>query len=70
MTTTVTLHASVLAAPPPPAIPKLEQPLAPEVLADRLRSFSTSYYANHPFHQLMHDGSLTPGSCRAGWQTG
>ena len=66
MTTTVTLHASVLAAPFPPAIPKLEQPLTPELLADRLRSFSTSYYANHPFHQLMHDGRLTPRQLQ-GW---
>jgi pyrroloquinoline-quinone synthase len=59
MTSTVPLHASILAAPPPPSIPDLDRPLAPEVLADRLRSFSTSYYANHPFHQLMHEGRLT-----------
>jgi pyrroloquinoline-quinone synthase len=59
MTSTVALHASALAAPPPPPIPVLDRPLAPEVLAERLRSFSASYYANHPFHQLMHDGRLT-----------
>jgi pyrroloquinoline-quinone synthase len=59
MTSTVALHASVLAAPPPPRIPQLEEPLAPDLLADHLRSFSTSYYANHPFHQLMHEGRLT-----------
>ena len=54
-----TLHASALSAPPPPAIPTLAQPLAPEELANALRSFSTSYYANHPFHSLMHEGKLT-----------
>jgi pyrroloquinoline-quinone synthase len=56
---TATLGASYLAAPPPPAIPTLERPLDPEALADGLRSFSTSYYARHPFHQLMHEGRLT-----------
>ena len=56
---TATLRASSLAAPPAPAIPILERPLAPEGLADGLRSFSTSYYARHPFHQLMHEGRLT-----------
>jgi pyrroloquinoline-quinone synthase len=53
------LHASVLSAPPPPAIPVLTTPLTPGALADGLRSFSTSYYANHPFHTLMHEGKLT-----------
>jgi pyrroloquinoline-quinone synthase len=66
MTTTGTLNASVLAAPPPPPIPALDRPLDPEVLADGLRSFSTSYYANHPFHQLMHQGRLTPRQLQ-GW---
>ncbi|HWN19439.1 MAG TPA: pyrroloquinoline-quinone synthase PqqC [Gemmatimonadales bacterium] len=56
---TATLRTSSLAAPPPPAIPTLERPLDPEALADGLRSFSTSYYARHPFHQLMHEGRLT-----------
>ena len=56
---TAILNASSLAAPPPPAIPVLNQPLGPEALADALRSFSTSYYARHPFHQLMHEGRLT-----------
>jgi pyrroloquinoline-quinone synthase len=56
---TNTLHASVLAAPPPAPIPDLPQPLAPDDLAAALRAFSTSYYANHPFHQLMHEGRLT-----------
>jgi pyrroloquinoline-quinone synthase len=54
-----TLHASGLAAPPRPPIPTLTAPLAPDELAAALRAFSTSYYANHPFHQLMHDGRLT-----------
>lgn len=53
------LHASELAAPPPPPIPVLDQPLAPESLEAALRAFSSSYYANHPFHQLMHEGRLT-----------
>jgi pyrroloquinoline-quinone synthase len=56
---TTTLTASALAAPPPPPIPDLERPLTPDALAEGLRSFSTSYYANHPFHQLMHEGRLT-----------
>jgi pyrroloquinoline-quinone synthase len=56
---TTTLHASVLAAPPPAPIPALAAPLAPDDLAAALRSFSTSYYAGHPFHQLMHEGRLT-----------
>jgi len=54
-----TLHASVLSAPPPPPIPVLLQPLAPDDLATALRSLSGSYYANHPFHDLMHEGRLT-----------
>jgi pyrroloquinoline-quinone synthase len=56
---TSSLHASALAAPPRPPIPALTAPLAPDALADALRSFSGSYYANHPFHQLMHDGRLS-----------
>jgi pyrroloquinoline-quinone synthase len=56
---TATLRASSLAAPPAPAIPILDRPLGPEGLAEGLRSFSTSYYARHPFHQLMHEGRLT-----------
>jgi pyrroloquinoline-quinone synthase len=53
------LHASGLAAPPPPPIPALTHPLAPDELAAALRTFSGSYYANHPFHTLMHEGRLT-----------
>jgi pyrroloquinoline-quinone synthase len=56
---TMTFSASVLSAPPPPPIPALAQPLAPDDLAAALRSFSGSYYGNHPFHQLMHEGRLT-----------
>jgi pyrroloquinoline-quinone synthase len=63
---TSTLSASVLAAPPPPPIPSLDRPLTAEALAEGLRSFSTSYYANHLFHQLMHEGRLTPRQLQ-GW---
>jgi pyrroloquinoline-quinone synthase len=63
---TTTLSASALSAPPPPPFPDLERPLTPEALAQGLRSFSTSYYANHPFHQLMHEGRLTPRQLQ-GW---
>ncbi len=63
---TTTLGTPALAAPPPPPIPELDRPLAPEELADGLRSFSTSYYARHPFHQLMHEGRLTAAQLQ-GW---
>jgi len=63
---TTTLSASVLASPPAPPIPPLDRPLSPEALAQSLRSFSTSYYAHHPFHQLMHEGRLTPRQLQ-GW---
>jgi pyrroloquinoline-quinone synthase len=53
------LQASDLAAPPPAPIPPLTQPLAADDLSAALRAFSGSYYANHPFHQLMHEGRLT-----------
>jgi pyrroloquinoline-quinone synthase len=56
---TATLSPSTLAAPPEPPIPELREPLTQDALAETMRSFSTSYYANHPFHQLMHDGRLT-----------
>jgi pyrroloquinoline-quinone synthase len=54
-----TLHASALSAPPSPAIPPLDTPLAPDDLAAALRALNDSYYANHPFHALMHEGRLT-----------
>lgn len=50
---------STLAAPPPPPIPTLERPLASNELIDALRAFSRSYYAVHPFHQLMREGALS-----------
>ena len=50
---------SALPAPPPPPIPALDRPLAREALAGALRAFSTSYYAVHPFHTLMHEGKLS-----------
>lgn len=56
---TNTLRVSDLAGPPPPPIPALTQPLAQDELAAALRAFSGSYYANHPFHRLMHEGRLT-----------
>ena len=59
MTSSTLLSASALSAPPPPPIPPLQQPLVPEELVEALRAFSRSYYAEHPFHQLMHDGRLT-----------
>jgi pyrroloquinoline-quinone synthase len=61
-----TLHASALSAPPAPSFPGLATPLAPDELAAALRAFSTSYYANHPFHTLMHEGRLTPRQLQ-GW---
>ena len=53
------LHASVLATPPPAPIPSLTETLQPEQLEAALRDFSRAYYANHPFHTLMHEGQLT-----------
>jgi pyrroloquinoline-quinone synthase len=53
------LHASALSAPPSPSIPTLAAPLAPEELTTALRALHGSYYANHPFHALMHEGRLT-----------
>src|SRR5215472_9204062 len=49
----------VLAAPPPPPIPALNEPLTPAELADAMRAFSRSYYAVHPFHREMADGTLS-----------
>jgi pyrroloquinoline-quinone synthase len=63
---TTVLRPSALAAPPRPPFPVLSQPLTAEDLAAGLRSFSTSYYANHPFHQLMHEGRLSPRQLQ-GW---
>jgi pyrroloquinoline-quinone synthase len=63
---TSSLSPSVLAGPPPPPIPAIDRPLEPEALAGALRAFSSSYYANHPFHHLMHEGRLTPRQLQ-GW---
>jgi pyrroloquinoline-quinone synthase len=63
---TTGLHPSTLATPPPAPMPVLDRPLTPEALADALRAFSRSYYANHPFHHLMHEGRLTPRQLQ-GW---
>src|ERR687886_3113297 len=57
--TTSLLSAPTLAAPPAPPIPTLDRPLEPDALVAALRAFSTSYYAVHPFHALMHEGRLT-----------
>jgi pyrroloquinoline-quinone synthase len=57
--TTITPSAPSLAAPPPPPIPALGRPLEPAELVGALRAFSRSYYAEHPFHRLMHEGRLT-----------
>jgi pyrroloquinoline-quinone synthase len=65
---TATAHGSLLAAPPAPPIPRLDQPLSPGALEEALRSFSGSYYVNHPFHRLMYDGHLTQRQFQ-GWVT-
>jgi len=56
---TATLSTSLLTAPPRPPIPRLERPLGPSELEQALRSFSGSYYVEHPFHRLMYEGKLT-----------
>jgi len=57
--TATTLASSALATPPKPPIPELERPLSPSALEEALRAFHRSYYVQHPFHQLMHEGKLT-----------
>jgi pyrroloquinoline-quinone synthase len=59
MAATIAPARSSLAAPPPPPIPALDRPLSPSELADAMRAFSTSYYAIHPFHRMMRDGTLS-----------
>jgi pyrroloquinoline-quinone synthase len=59
MAATIAPAHSSLAAPPPPPIPALDRPLSPSELADAMRAFSTSYYAIHPFHRMMRDGTLS-----------
>lgn len=60
------LPSEPLAAPPPPPIPELTTPLSSTEFVDALRRFSQSYYAVHPFHSAMHDGSLSARQLR-GW---
>ncbi len=55
-----TLASSQLTAPPRPPVPALERPLTPAELESALRSFSGSYYVEHPFHRLMYAGRLSP----------
>jgi len=49
----------VIATPPAPPIPALERPLEPQALVAALRAFHSSYYVEHPFHRLMHEGKLS-----------
>src|SRR5918995_6321901 len=53
------LASSQLSAPPRPPIPTLDRPLSPAELESALRSFSGSYYVEHPFHRLMYAGQLS-----------
>lgn len=57
-TATAPRPADTLTAPAPP-FPKLDRPLTPAGLAEAMRAFSTSYYAVHPFHRMMHEGKLS-----------
>jgi hypothetical protein len=65
---TATLSPSQLSAPPRPPIPTLESPLSPAELESALRSFSGSYYVEHPFHRLMYAGQLSQRQFQ-GWCT-
>ena len=56
---TATLASSQLSAPLRPPIPALDRPLSPGELESALRSFSGSYYLEHPFHRLMYAGQLS-----------
>ncbi|HEY9449775.1 MAG TPA: hypothetical protein VIQ74_06255, partial [Gemmatimonadaceae bacterium] len=57
--TTSLLAAPTLATPPAPPIPVLDRPLEPDALVAALRAFHSSYYVEHPFHKLMHEGKLS-----------
>jgi len=57
--TTSLLSQPTLGMPPAPPIPRLERPLSSDELVAALRAFHSSYYIEHPFHQLMHDGKLS-----------
>jgi pyrroloquinoline-quinone synthase len=54
----IVASASSLATPPPPPIPTLDRPLSSDELISALQAFSRSYYAVHPFHQMMREGAL------------
>lgn len=54
------------AAPPAPPLPAFDRALAPDELEAALRAFHGSYYVEHPFHELMHAGALTPRQLQ-GW---
>jgi pyrroloquinoline-quinone synthase len=57
---TATLLASPsTATPPAPPIPTLERPLSSDELVAALRAFHASYYIEHPFHRMMHEGRLS-----------
>lgn len=58
--TLASTHAAHVAraAPPPTPIPHITHPLEPDELATALRAFHASYYVEHPFHRLMHEGRL------------
>lgn len=54
------------AAPPAPPVPALDRPLAPDALEAALRAYHGSYYVEHPFHEMMHAGALSPRQLQ-GW---
>jgi pyrroloquinoline-quinone synthase len=60
------LAPSALAAPPAPPIPTLDHPLSPDELERALGAFHSSYHVQHPFHRMMHEGTLTPRQLK-GW---
>lgn len=53
-----TLHSSALASPPRTGV-DVDRVLDPDELGRRLEEICEAYYANHPFHALMHEGRLT-----------
>lgn len=54
------------AAPPAPPLPAFDRPLVPDELEAALRAFHGSYYVEHPFHEMMHAGALSPRQLQ-GW---
>jgi pyrroloquinoline-quinone synthase len=53
------IASSVLTPAVRPAVPGLTRALTADELAAVVEALGSSYYANHPFHVLMHDGRLT-----------